>query len=350
MEPTFTGNCDKFKPNSDFNGCLYYDPMSNTTHNGFCKLPDMYRCVSTLSKIIPLSYSSVSDFLVCHRLYYLKAIRGIQIKKPMLSAPLKMGTLWDKVLQNHLGSKITNDKGLLCTIPDIINEYEIDDMSIAKVKGVFRAYKALDIQVEQGGNLQTKITLSINFDKVWGDNSPVTMDVTGFYDRKYPTYFVENKLSGKPEFYLDPYFIQSQIGTYFLADLSLEYCIMEVVRTPQLKQSGKFKDEDADGFCERIYQDAISRPSHYFIGWNSERKTYGKKYYRAEFNLDEIKSRYLHIFREIFNARIYEDGFYCNDRVCNNILPGIACDLLPVCRHGSMNEDNYTIREKKVKL
>jgi hypothetical protein len=299
----------------------------------------MYRCVATTTLLIPLSYSSVSDFLTCHHLYYLKAIRGIQTKDAAKSSPLKMGTLWDKVLQKHLGGKDID-------IPAIIDQYEINNMDVAKVKGIFRAYKALEIQVEPDYELQARISMQIDFEKIWTNGDPVKLLLTGFYDRKYATSFAENKLSGKPDFYLDPFFIQSQVGTYFLADPSLDSCTMEIIRTPQLKQTGENKEESPEEHAERIYQDAISRPSHYFIGWNNKTRRYGKKYFRGEFDLVELKARYIHVFREIFNARVM-NGFYKNDRVCNNILPGITCDMLQCCRHNNMSEQVYQIREKK---
>jgi hypothetical protein len=332
--------CGQFQPDSNFGTCTYYEQALNPFENGYCKRPENYRCVATTTLLIPLSYSSVSDFLTCHHLYYLKAIRGIQTKDAAKSSPLKMGTLWDKVLQKHLGGENID-------IPAIINQYEISDMDVAKVKGIFRAYKALEIKTEPGGELQARISMQIDFEKIWTNGDPVKLLLTGFYERKYPGSFVENKLSGKPDFYLDPFFIQSQVGTYFLADPELQACTMEIIRTPQLKQTGKNKDESAEELTERVYQDAISRPSHYFIGWNAERQTYGKKYFRSEFNLDEIKNRYINVFREIFHARIM-DGWYKNDRVCQNILPGISCDMLQCCRYNNINEQIYQIREKKV--
>lgn len=342
--------CPEFEPNSSMTACKYYAAAENELENGFCNRPEFYRCIATTTKVIPLSHSSVQDFLTCHHLYYLKAIRGIQTLDKAKSPALKMGKLWDVVLQKYLGGEIKDDEGNPTTIPEVIQRYDIDPMDVAKVKGIFRGYKALEIQVEPGGNLQAKIDMKIDFEKTWGDNAPVEMLVSGFYDRKYATSFVENKLSGKPDMYLDPYFIQSQVGTYFLADLSMDYCIMEVVRTPQLKAAGaKKKEESPDEFAERVYQDVISRPSFYFMGYNSIKRTYGKKYYRNEFNLEELRSRYLHIFREIFDARVME-GWYKNDRVCNNILPGISCDMVSCCRHNNMSETIYQIRKKKVKF
>jgi spore coat polysaccharide biosynthesis protein SpsF (cytidylyltransferase family) len=124
---------------------------------------------------------------------------------------------------------------------------------------------------------------------------------------------------------------------------------MEVIRTPALKSAGKNKEESAEEYQERVYQDAISRPSFYFLGYNPKTHRYGKKFYRSEFDLDEIKSRYLHVFRELYDARVM-DGWYRNDRVCNNVLPGIECDMKSCCRNGNMSETVYQIRKKKIKF
>jgi len=341
--------CGKFCINSQFTTCQYYQDAENELENGFCSLPDFYRCIATTTKVIPLSYSSVSDFLTCHRLYYLKAIRGIQVRDESASSPMKMGTLWDKVLQKHLGGKIYDKAGKETTIPGIIDQYQILPMDVAKVKGIYRAYKDLEISVDPDYNLQAKINLKISFDKTWADNTPVELLLTGFYDRKYQNSFVENKFSSRPEMYLDQYFLQSQIGTYFLADPSLRECIMEIIRVPALKQTGKNKEETPEELQERVYQDAISRPSFYFIGFNPKTRRYGKRYYRNEFNTEDLKARYMHIFREIFDARIM-DGWYRNDRVCNNILPGISCDMLSCCRNEVVSEEIYQIRKKKTKF
>jgi hypothetical protein len=336
-----SSRCPDFNPNTDFTACTYFDPASNILECGYCKQTKYYRCLAHNAQI-PLSHSSVQSFLSCHYLYYLQALRGIQTRDAQKSSPLKMGSLWDTVLQKHLGQPDIK-------IADTINKYEISDRDIAKVKGLFRAYKFLEIQVDPGYELQAKIDLSVTFDhQVWNDGvTPVRVFVTGFYDRKYPTHFVENKLSGRPENYLDPYYIQSQVGTYFLADPSLEHCTMEVVRTPDLKSAGKNKEEDADTYSERVYQDVLSRPSHYFIGYNNETRRYGKKYYRTEFNLEELKSRYTHIFREYWEARLLS-GWYKNDRACRNILPGIQCEYIPLCRNNQMSETIFQIRQQPV--
>jgi hypothetical protein len=288
----------------------------------------------------------IQNFLTCHHLCYLSNIRGVQVRDSQKSSPLKCGTLWDAALGKHYGG-VDKATGEPFDIPKVIEKYEIDPKDVAKVRGLFRAYKMLEVQIDPGYEVQKKIDLTIPFDKVWGDGVPVEVMVTGYYDRWYPGSFAENKFSGRPDYYLDPYHIQSQVGTYFLANPSLESCTMEIVRNPDLKQTGKNKEESPDDYGERVYQDALSRPGHYFIGWDIDTHRYGKKYWRNEFNLEEIRSRYIHIFREFWEARQF-DGFYKNDRACAAILPGIPCDMIHLCRHNNLSESIYQIRKRQI--
>lgn len=338
-------NCSLFNPTFDSRGCSYYDEADNDWECGFCKRPENYRCIADVYRIIPLSHSLIQNYLTCHWLCYLQNFRGIRIKNEKTSNPLKMGMLWDLVLQKYLGG--TDKKGNPIDIPAAIEQYEIEDREVAKVRAIFRAYKDLDIRVDPGYELQAKINLSYanETDKSGVPYNWSKVAITGYYDRLYPGYFVENKLSGRPDNYLDPFFIQSQIGTYFLADPELKYCIMEIVRTPDLKSTGSHKDEDAAEYQERCYQDIISRPSYYFIGWNAEKRTYGKKYFRDEFDMEEIAHRYKCVAAEIQMAWM-EGQFYKNDRACSQVLPGIKCDLMPLCRYNRFNDGLYEIRRR----
>ena len=338
--------CEKFNPTFDDRVCLYYDAADTDWECGFCKQPNYtYRCIADTGRIIPLSKSLIDNYLTCHWLCYLQNFRGVRVRDSQTSNALKMGFLWDLVLQKHLGSK--DKKGNPIDIPEAINRYEIEAREVAKVKAVYRAYKELEIKTEPGGELQAKIDLSYVTERDEREQpyNWSKVAITGYYDRKYDGYFVENKLSGRPDSYLDPFHIQSQVGTYFLADPSLKYCIMEICRTPDLKSTGSHKDEDMDTYQERVFQDIISRPSHYFIGWSSERKTYGRKFMRSEFDLDEVAHRYKCVAKEIQAAWMWNQ-FYKEDRSCGQILPGIKCDILPICRYGKFNDDMFTIRRR----
>ena len=315
--------------------CFYR--IDDHDNAGFCKRPEYYRCVKETGTMpIPLSYSSVSNFLTCPMMYYLKDIRGIVIRDAATSKAIKMGKLWDVVKQTLLARKVD--------IGEVVESYQIENTEIAKVKALNRAYKELGITVDPVYTLQAPFNNEIVAEGVYSTD-PVPVKIKGFYDRKYEKYFVEDKLSARPDNYLDVWFIQSQIGAYFLADPSLEYCIMEIARVPDLKSVGRFKEESPEQYEERAYQDIISRPSFYFLGWDKETKRYGKKYYRSEFDLESIRDRFRIVSIMIHDCAGF-NGFYRNDRCCSAILPGIPCEMKAICRSGNMSEEVFKIKNK----
>jgi hypothetical protein len=316
--------------------CVYR--IDDNLNAGFCKRPEYYRCIKEVGSMpVPLSYSSVGNWMTCPMMYYLKDIRGITIRPAATSKAIKMGKLWDMAKQKLLGTDIDINK--------VVEEYEIDNVEIAKVRALNRAYKTLGIMTEPGFTLQAEFGNEIVAEGVYKEY-PVPVMIKGFYDRKYEKYFVEDKLSSRPENYLDVFFIQSQVGAYFLADPGLEYCIMEIARTPDLKFTGRFKEESPEDHEERTYQDIISRPSFYFLGYDKDKHTYGKKYYRNEFDLDSIRDRFRIVSILIRDCQGF-DGWYKNDRVCGAILPGIPCEMKGICKYNNMSEDVYDIKQKK---
>ena len=362
-----TDLCSKFQPTFDNRECAFYQYPEDSNMEiisgvcGFCKQPGAYRCIADVTRHVPLSHSSIGDFLTCHRLYYLKKILGIEMRPAFFGNPLKAGKLWDILKQKHLGGNVD--------IKATIEEYEIPPMIVAKVRALYHAYKELEIEVDPGGELQAKVdmefdvvlspssfipSVNINEDKVnlWADRIEQKSDertwmfpvkVAGFYDRKYETYFTEDKLSGRPEFYLNPFYIQSQMGTYFLADPNLEYVIMEVVQFPQQRENKK-REESPDEMYNRVYGDILSRPSKYFIGYDKQKKRYGRKFFRGEFDLDEIKRRYQQVVLEILSCR-YNDNFYKNFQTCGNVY-GRPCEFQKICKNGNVSENMFKIRGK----
>jgi len=341
---------------------------------GYCKRPETYRCVADITRTISQSHSSVGNFLACHYYYYLTKIIGVEIRPAHLSTPLKAGKLWDCIKQFHLGMKEIHDRDVTFKTPwDVVKHYEIDPRTVAKVRALFKAYKELEITVEPGYELQAEINLnytiilppssfipSISISSklgheainLWQARSDQADDkrlwefplkVSGFYDRKYSNYFTEDKLGGKPEYYLDPFYIDSQCSTYFLADPGLDYCIMEVVQFPQQKDLKK-KEESPEELFERVYQDVLSRPSKYFIGWDNKKRMYGQKFFRGEFNLKAAEERFRQVTIEIQAAR-WTNMFYKNFRVCGNMF-NHPCEMRTICKNGNISEEMYRIRGK----
>lgn len=310
------------------------------TEPGFCALPSMFRCIDDLSARIPrLSHSTIQDWLKCRRLYYIKHIAGVEMIQKMMSPALKMGSLWDACIQVFNG----HDNSI---IKETIERYEIDEFSVATVKAMFRAHKTLGIQYEEGGELQKRFQMPLDVDAVYSfntkHNAPLyTFVVTGVYDRKYEDYIAETKFSSKPDIYLDLFFQTSQVGTYFLSDPRLDYCVMEVTRSAGLRRK---EDESAPEWEERVYEDVLRRPSFYFIGWDKDKKMFGKKIYRKELDLDGLAKRYKDISYEIMEAN-ERGAFYKNTTAC--MFPW-QCDMLDVCRNDVVSEQVYKIRPKYI--
>jgi hypothetical protein len=327
--------------------CMNY--LDRSEHEcGLCSRPDMYRCIQDLrERPLPLSHSSVQDFLTCHHYYYLSQIRGIEMRPEAMGDPLKEGSLWNAVLDYHLSGKTTPNPSLT------IEDYQMSEKSVAKIKGLFRAWKDLEITIPPGSQLQKRFDHTLAVDFHWLHESTLqkqAVNVKGFYDRLYPTpshaYFIECKLTKAPDRFQDIFFISSQVGTYFLVDPSLEYVIMEIVRNPDLKVN---KNENMEDYGKRVYEDVMTRAAHYFIGWNRENSTFGKKFLRSEFNLKEIEIRYEQIVREIYTCLEF-NGFYKNDKACAAILPGIPCPYLNLCRYNMMSETVYRVKLKEERI
>jgi hypothetical protein len=284
---------------------------------------------------------------------------------------MKAGKLWDCCKQFHLGAKVIKDRGGVefKSPKDVVNAYEIDPITVAKVRALFKAYKELEIKVEPGYELQAEVNLdytitlppssfipSISVGKeainLWqarndqADDKRVwefPLKVSGFYDRKYSNYFTEDKLSGRPEFYMDPFYVDSQASTYFLADPKLEYCIFEVVKFPQQKELKK-KEESPDQLMERTYQDILSRPSAYFQGWDNRKRAYGIKYHRGEFQLQAAVERFQQVTIEIMACR-WSGKFYKDFTRCSNMY-GHVCPLRIICKNHNIPNEMFRIKGK----
>jgi hypothetical protein len=332
-------SCEFYRHEFDGNEypkCNCFFRLDDGYNAGFCKRPDFYRCMIDVQHMpVPLSYSSAKSAQKCWMYYYLSVIRGIRILDSQMSAAVKMGKLWDCAKQKILGVDIDMNK--------VVSDYEIDNICIAKVRALSRAYKTLEICVEPGYDLQNRFDVEIEVGGIY-KSTPIKVIIDGLYDRKYTDHFAEDKLSSKPDNYLDIYSIQSQVGAYFLADPAMDYCIMEVVRTPDLKLTGQYKEETPEAHENRTYLDIISRPAFYFNGFNREKKTYGKKFYRKEFNLDEIADRFRMISIHLHDCAGF-DGWYKNDNQCIGAFG--MCDMRPICRYNVMSETMYGIRQKK---
>ena len=309
----------------------------------YCKIPTRFRCpLAIQSHIFKLSHSTVQDFLICKRKFWLRNIIGVQIRPHKKSLPLKRGGLWDKLQDLFYGDCKASD------IKDYIKLVRIPEMEVARIKGLYKAFRECVRPVKKNLIGPQQHFNYHHYDTVNGD-----VLVHGYYDRLYPTWFAECKLTAKPQYYEDPFYMRSQVGTYFLAKDKLEYVNLEVTKVPDLKPykqgRNRTRNETPKEFQARVYEDVKSRPAYYFKGYNRKTKTYGWDFARSEFSLDLLKTRYCQIIREIKECS-QRSAYYDNEKGC--MIFDKECELMEICKtynNGifSVDIDNtYEIRQK----
>lgn len=330
------GICKK-RINTPTGSCVHFVYPEGQHHPGFCTIENAYVCIDNLSALIPrLSHSTVQDWLTCRKCFYLKHIRGIEKIPSTMSNALKMGSLWDICQQKVCGS--ATDKDIL----DVISKYEIEEHERLVVKNMLKAFRKLGLHENiSEGRVQERFELVTTIDRSypWIDNDDFKFIISGVYDRAYDNYFAENKFTSVPDFYQDVFFMTSQLGTYFLSNDKFEYCVVEIARTPMLKKSD---NEDSETFGERVFLDVLKRPGFYFIGYNPKARTYGRKFFRNEFNLEALENRYKNIGYEIMDAN-ERDAFYNNEKMC---MKPWQCDMLDICKTGNMSESLYRFKDR----
>jgi len=210
-----------------------------------------------------------------------------------------------------------------------IQSLELDPIQFAKVSALFRAHRDLEIHIKTDGFLACHYKIHVSV----GDEQ-----IIGYVDRAYEDHIVETKLSARPDFYKQKENLTYQLGTYFMANEAWEYADVEITRVPFLKQK---TDESPDEYEERIYGDILSRPGHYFIGWDRKTRTYGVRFWRSEFDLDEIFRTYVYVLEEI-KTTIRRGSWYPNNLACHVPTP---CQFLPIKKSGVVSPEIYNRKE-----
>ena len=292
--------------------CSYYIPT------GFCSKPNYFRCVEYMANNEPIiSYSVMRNFLRCEKLYYYTNILGLErIEKPdALETERYIGTTLSRKKIDITGKEnsiwlqkaraIINSMGMLKITEHIVNQD-------------FESQKEFTIQ--QDGVPQ----------------------IHGFIDFHHVSnkFFLKLETTLKPETYQDKFLIEDRIGTYFLSNSDYQFCVMLIIRTPELIYNEN--KEDLQKYYDRCLDDITRRPRHYFIGYNYETNRFGVKFYKQEMNLDELIKRYKWTVREIQQC-VKEDYWPLRKGSC--FFP-LKCDFYEACSIG-ISEDRYRKIEKK---
>lgn len=307
--------------------CSHYVDPYTIGECGFCTLPKKFRCEEELkTKQPPLSVSAINDWISCKMKYKFHYLDGIRVRDEFLGNALKHGKAWDSFM-NYTSMNVS-EEFMAEMLTELAEQYKMESYHRAILSALMKAFIDLEI-VTQKGESQQKYSMNLNDNIVTGVLDHVLEDGTGFKERK---------LSTQPDFYLKMENIHTQCGTYFMLNPEFEYVDMEITRMPQLRTGeGRNKNETIDAFVERVYSDIIGRPSYYFVGYNRENKTFGKRFWRKEFDLKYLTKMYGYILREI-RETIDRGSWYRNDKSC--FVP-YQCQFYDIKKSGVVSNTLY---------
>ena len=304
--------CDNSLP------CKFYKKAWMSGQAGKCLGPDFNYCVNDFREnSTTFSHTAKQLFVECRYAFYLKYILGIQPREDQLSDPLLAGQLWDDFIGNYHNGKVA------VVWPDTISE-----QLKAKLSALMKVH--LQYVSPTGEKFKAQEWIRLKIDGV---------QIAGAVDRAYADYFVETKLSTRPDSYLKPHNMTSQLGTYFLANPKWKYAIMEVTRMP-----GQYfkNDETPDDYYKKVYQDIVKRPSYYFQGLNREQKKFGVRIDRNDINLDRVEREYKMVIQEMRNC-LRTNAYYHQYSSCHDPF---ECPYIPICDTDTVSQTLYTVGGK----
>ena len=304
--------------------CIHYIRPDEKGQPGLCAQRTNFFCVEAMKKRLPsISYSRATDFIHCRRRYLHGVIEGLRVKPAHLPEAMKLGKAWDLIIRSKYDTDFDPTKET--------NSLRLTPEQAAKINALNRGFTDLELLLNMDGLLgcQVKVTTQI-----------LNNNLIGFCDRAYEDHIVETKLSARPEFYTQKETVGPQLGAYFMCEPAWDYAVVEITRVPSLK----LKDgEDPEAYEERIYGDILSRPAYYFTGWDRKTRTFGTRFWRSEFNLEEIHSTFCHVLHEIQDT-VTRGAWYPNNLACHVPAP---CPYLPIKRSGVVSDEIFEKRQRK---
>lgn len=279
------------------------DICTHLIDDNMCTLSTQFRCVE---KVPILSYSGMNNFMTCPMLYKLSNIDGWQLKWERMSDALKIGSWVD--------SKLTGSK---CKSCDSDNK----SLWLMKAQAMLRGVKKLSPIDLDEYNCQVKMVVDLGEFRLQG--------YIDFVNKTLP-FFMDLKCSTRVQYYSNKYWVEDQMGTYFMSDDKLEYMYMWIVKTPELRLG---KLESLEDYRQRCYDDMENRTSFYF---------YKIKFLRKEFDIERLKRRYEWLTGQI-KLCIDNDYWYQNKTQC---ISKWKCDMMNICESGGVSERLYERRDK----
>jgi hypothetical protein len=312
-----------FKSDSDL-PCTHY-LKGHFEEAGFCKRKESFRCIEAIKHYLPnFTQSAFKTFSQCNYKYLLSYIYGFRPHDHTLPDAIKAGTVWDAFKDAFY----TNSD---FDITPYIKRYQIKPQLQAKVEALTECYISLEVDAKQNFISAPETQKHIAWD--CGD-----ICVTGYLDAAFDDHIADDKCSSSPDFHIKLENIHMQMGTYLYYNENWKYVDMKVVRLPGLKTGkGVNSDESFESYRNRLIGDILKRPSYYFIGFNAKTRTYGKRFYRGEFDFDFIEQTYINV-QKVMVHMIEDNSWYRNELACHVPTP---CWFLPYKKSGVLSEELY---------
>jgi len=286
---------------------LTVKPCAHYAGDGLCRLNPVFRCIEYVRRREPeLSYSQMSSWGRCKRLWYYEQILGIEpIEVPRA---LAAGKLASEVLDLvHTGDGNPLAPILKAYKPEPETEDKVETM-LASLEGTFRWYLN-----SQYCELRGRTQYPFQWDE---EGYP---RIRGFLDlviMSEETLGYEFKFTGNPDRY-DAFTVSDQLSAYFIGVPKLQRITLRTISPPNIKPK---KNESQAQYIERVTQSCNG---------STVKDTH---YWRSEFGLKSYKEKARWISKEIMEACSRgEQGCYQNLNGC--YAPG-ECKFLPVCTAG----------------
>lgn len=251
----------------------------------------------------------------CPKLYCWNFIEGIElIEKP---DAMKIGTYVD----NYISGEINQVE---------MSENTTENIWLAKARAICRVIDELELIAMFGKyDKQKKFTMESE-----------RFDITGTLDFAASYHLGELKVSASPEFYLSPWYIGEQAGTYLMSNPNYQYVRMFVIQVPELRINEN--KETQTEYELRCVDDMLRRPGYYFHGYNAENEDFGINFVRGEFDLVHLLKKYNWIVDSMIKSK--QEDFWPDRRSeCKN---PVQCNYWYACNFG-VSEDRYKKTKKE---
>lgn len=273
-----------------------------------------------------LSISQLKTFTACPLKWYYGYIERLKKKTEYKSQALLMGTWWDTFTNmKYTGENEADIEVMTLCAENMKLENLAKCYALANIADKYISWENMpqNVQVELESPLE-----SVRFDKLYGIADGVSPDGTVGYERK---------LTSRAENYLTIENVELQIGSYLYISGAKEW-VMQVTQTPALKLG---KSESISEYQARCEAEIESNLSKYFAGYNYMSQTYGKTYFRSDFDFGKIMGE-IQIIAKVIDFMEKNSLYYANTEGCDRWS---GCDYFNICRLGISEYDKFDVKE-----